>query len=517
MGNCGRKMKKEFNSWYYHRRTGTVRIGSPMQCPKCGMNFHGNTTYNTVNNHLDNCLATQESSANNNPAPVISSMQANQINSILANQTQHIGNGPFVWIKKTGPDNTVTWEKVSAGKTKTDDHLTNMSAKTAKELSFEDKQKWFKLQIEKYRIPWTYGADVLEVSEKNLAHSALTSIKKVNMHKEVKIAFEEEKKVHDAGGLLREFIHLLCLELFKPERGLFVKADTDEVIYSINPRAPNSKENLDCYKLLGRIFGKAIFEQMTIPVQLDRLLLKQIISEEFTLEDLTTVDKPLYNSLKYIKENPIDDEDVFEEYFVVDDPLTGDSVELIPNGTLTLITDENKEEYIKLKLAWLGKTSIEKKLTAFLDGLFMVLPKEQFHVFTLEEIEMILNGLPFIDVHDWEHNTVYKGSYYKGHQVIKWFWQVMRELNQEQLTKFYHFCTGSTRLPVEGFRALQSNRGETCKFNIESAKYTKETAGLIAHTCFNRLQMPMYPSKELVKEHIHSILRIDFNGVFGIE
>ncbi len=58
-----------------------------------------------------------------------------------------------------------------------------MSVKTAKELSFEDKQKWLKLQIEKYRIPWTYGSDVLEVSEKNLAHSALASIRKVNLHK----------------------------------------------------------------------------------------------------------------------------------------------------------------------------------------------------------------------------------------------------------------------------------------------------------------------------------------------
>lgn len=66
---------------------------------------------------------------------------------------------------------------------KTDDHLINMSVKSAKELSFEDKQKWFKLQIEKYRIHWTYGADHLEISEKNLVNSALQNIKKVNLHK----------------------------------------------------------------------------------------------------------------------------------------------------------------------------------------------------------------------------------------------------------------------------------------------------------------------------------------------
>lgn len=510
-------MKKEFNSWYYKQRNGTVRIGSPIQCPKCGLTFQATASYNTVNYHLDNCLATQESNTNSNSVQAGSGAQINQISSIITNQAQHIGNGPFVWVKKTGPDNTVTWEKVPAGKTKTDDHLINMSVKSAKELSFEDKQKWFKLQIEKYRIHWTYGADHLEISEKNLVNSALQNIKKVNLHKEVKIVFEEEKNVNDAGGLLREFIHLLCIELFKPERGLFVKTDTDEVIYTINPRAANTKENLDLYKLLGRFIGKAIFEQMTIPVQLDRLLLKQIIGAEFTLDDLTTLDKPLYNSLKFIKENQIDGQEVFEEFFVAYDPLTGEEVELITDGSNVLICDENKEEYIKLKLQWLGKTSIEQKLTAFLDGLFMVIPKDQFQVFTVEELEMILNGIPFIDINDWEHNTVYKGSYYKGHQVIRWFWQVMRELNQEQLSKFYHFCTGSSRLPVEGFRALQSNRGENCKFNIESVKYTKGSTGLVAHTCFNRLELPMYPSKELVKEHIYAILRMDFNGVFGVE
>jgi len=31
--------------------------------------------------------------------------------------------------------------------------------------------------------------------------------------------FEEEKKVNDAGGLLREFIHLICKEVFKAEKG----------------------------------------------------------------------------------------------------------------------------------------------------------------------------------------------------------------------------------------------------------------------------------------------------------
>lgn len=77
---------------------------------------------------------------------------------------------------------------------------------------------------------------------------------------------------------------------------------------------------------------------------------------------------------------------------------------------------------------------------------------ELFQVFTVEELEMILNGLPFIDIVDWERNTTYKGSYYRNHQIIKWFWEAMHELDQEQLAKVFRFCTGSQRTPVEGFR-----------------------------------------------------------------
>ena len=77
---------------------------------------------------------------------------------------------------------------------------------------------------------------------------------------------------------------------------------------------------------------------------------------------------------------------------------------------------------------------------------------ELFKAYSAEELEMIMNGLPFIDIKDWEENTVYKGSYYKNHQVIRWFWEIMKDLKQEQLSKFFHFCTGSSRPPVEGFR-----------------------------------------------------------------
>lgn len=73
-------------------------------------------------------------------------------------------------------------------------------------------------------------------------------------------------------------------------------------------------------------------------------------------------------------------------------------------------------------------------------------------VFDPRELELLLNGVPFIDVDDWENNTTYKGSFYKTHNVIRWFWKILNEMSQEDLAKLLQFCTGSSRTPVEGFR-----------------------------------------------------------------
>ena len=58
-----------------------------------------------------------------------------------------------------------------------------MSIESAKELTFEDKKKWFKLQMDKIRIPWVCGADFLAISHKNVLESAVKNMKKVHLHK----------------------------------------------------------------------------------------------------------------------------------------------------------------------------------------------------------------------------------------------------------------------------------------------------------------------------------------------
>lgn len=67
-------------------------------------------------------------------------------------------------------------------------------------------------------------------------------------------------------------------------------------------------------------------------------------------------------------------------------------------------------------------------------------------------MEMLLYGVPYIDVQDWRANTDYRGGFNVNHQVIQWFWETMNNLDQQQLGRILKFSTGSSRTPISGFK-----------------------------------------------------------------
>ena len=64
---------------------------------------------------------------------------------------------------------------------------------------------------------------------------------------------------------------------------------------------------------------------------------------------------------------------------------------------------------------------------------------------------------------------------------------------------------------------LESNRGTISKFCITHTTYTPGEKNYIrAHTCFNRLDLPPYPSYILLDEAIKFIIKNEIFG-FGID
>ena len=89
---------------------------------------------------------------------------------------------------------------------------------------------------------------------------------------------------------------------------------------------------------------------------------------------------------------------------------------------------------------------------------------------------------------DWARFTYYCG--YDFHdEVIQWFWRCVRSWPPERKSRLLRFATGTTRIPVNGFRDLQG-LDETQGFTIEKACDPEQLPK--SHISFNRIYLPPY-------------------------
>ncbi len=137
------------------------------------------------------------------------------------------------------------------------------------------------------------GADYMKIEKNNVLMSSLIQSKKVNMYKQVKIEFAGDK-VNDAGGLLREWMHMVIKEMFDEFTGMFQLCKTDEIMYKLKwDEDIDEQFSSQLLILFGVILGKAIFEKIPINSYLDRTLLRQLLSTdgEITLSDVFGYDR----------------------------------------------------------------------------------------------------------------------------------------------------------------------------------------------------------------------------------
>lgn len=149
-----------------------------------------------------------------------------------------------------------------------------------------------------------------------------------------------------------------------------------------------------------------------------------------------------------------------------------------------------------------------------------MIPLSWISLFTTDELEAAICGNPHIDVADWKRHTEYKGFNNLSFTISR-FWQLMEGYSQVELARILQFCTGTSRLPIGGFKSLESHRGEKAKFTIQRVEYDASQKGPMAnlpkaHTCFNRLDLPRYPGVNEMKVAMDYIAKNDIVG-FGIE
>jgi len=307
----------------------------------------------------------------------------------------------------------------------------------------------------------------------------------------------EGEEGQDAGGLLREWFGIITREIFNPNYALFQTAPGDRVTYMINPSSYVNVEHLDYFKFVGRLIAKAIYDNKLVNCYFTRAFYKHILNKPVRYQDIESEDPSFYQSLSYMLENPVDSLGMELRFSLeVQEFGVRDVRDLKPGGQDISVTDDNKSEYVRLVCQTKMTSAIRQQLQAFLEGFYEIIPKSLISIFNEQELELLISGLPNIDVDDLQQNTEYHKYTRTSHQ-IQWFWRALKSFDQEDRAKFLQFVTGTSKVPLQGFAALEGMNGVQ-KFSIHRDDRSTDRLPA-AHTCFNQLDLPAYESYEKLK------------------
>lgn len=347
-----------------------------------------------------------------------------------------------------------------------------------------------------------------------------------------KIKFKGEHGV-DAGGLKRDWYMLVTKEILDPQRHLFEETFVGSNRYKLNPfSAIHNEDPFSFYKFAGQFIAKAIMDRQALPADFTKNFYKWMIHGDgdvlptVEMADYEDEAPEHYQQLRQtflMGETPVE---ILEDMtFTVEHLIGRDYVEfeLVEGGETKKVTNENKREYLQALIEYKMMKPVKMQMKAFLEGFYSIIPHSLIRdVFSPFSLSIVIAGQRDIDLEDWLANTRFTDGYSAESQQVVWFWNVLRRMDKPLLAKVLKFATGSSQVPVGGFRFLrQGSDGSQSPFKITRAGISE--SGLfndnplpVAHTCFNQLDLPVYATEDELEKKLLSALEHGSDGIFLI-
>ena len=155
------------------------------------------------------------------------------------------------------------------------------------------------------------------------------------------------------------------------------------------------------------------------------------------------------------------------------------SYPLVSGGEQVAVSEENGVRFVNLWLRAKLEDEIDEQARWFADGLTRVVPAGVVSMFNARELQQMLGGSSMNDaaLEDLRtHTTLHVDSSTGNH-----FWEAMEQMSKKERMQVFTFATGMPRCPLAGMASLSPH-----EFTLSST----DSRYPIAHTCFNRLDLP---------------------------
>lgn len=321
-------------------------------------------------------------------------------------------------------------------------------------LLFEHKKRYFYDHLKKYQWPRSNSSRShrsstvhLQVRRDRVFEESFHQFRSKSgeeLRGRLQVNFEGEEGI-DAGGLAREWYQVVARDIFNPNYVLF-SAVADGATFQPNPMSMININHLDYFKFVGRVIGKAVVDKQLMDAHFTRSFYKHLLGVPVDYHDIEALEPDYYKSLKQILELPMDVLGI-ELTFSAETQTFGkhEIVDLIPNGRQILVTDDNKADYVRLITKHRMTTAIKSQIESFMDGFYEIVPPELVCIFSPTELELLICGLPDVDIEELRINTEYQ-QFSVSDPYIAWFWDILRSFSREEKALFLQFVTGTSKV-----------------------------------------------------------------------
>lgn len=368
-------------------------------------------------------------------------------------------------------------------------------------LSFEQKRNWLRVKIETEQSSAKTGSKI-ETSRICYKDSDLLDLANFvnsespeNLRGKLFVKFLGELGV--GAGVQREWFQFIVQKLTSSETGLFEIASDRTSFAPVSVMKDearqvwNAEERNALFKFCGRFLAMALVHEENLNLRLSLPVYKALLRREFQLIDMKQIDETVHQSMRWMLEH-----DGAEDLCLVFEALgrgATSATPLINGGSDIEVNDQNKQLYIEKLLSFYFKHELGDHLSAIVQGFCDIVPHRYIAPFNESELELVISGQSEIDLEDWKANTEYSGELTIDSEVVVWFWKWMDSQNTDMHRQVLQFVTGSSTVPLGGFKNLRGVEHRV-KFNISKAQ--KDGGSLpSASTCFNMLKMPSFESQ----------------------
>uniref|UniRef100_A0A669CCB4 Ubiquitin protein ligase E3 component n-recognin 5 n=1 Tax=Oreochromis niloticus TaxID=8128 RepID=A0A669CCB4_ORENI len=274
--------------------------------------------------------------------------------------------------------------------------------------------------------------------------------------------------------------------------------------YSPRP-GKNTEARLNCFRNIGRILGLCLLQNELCPITLNRHVIKVLLGRKVNWHDFAFFDPVMYESLRQLIRHSQagEAEAVFAAMdlaFAIDlcKEEGAGQVELLSGGVNMPVTPLNVYEYVRRYAEHRMLVVAEQPLHAMRKGLLDVLPKNALEDLTAEDFRLLVNGCGEVNVQMLISFTSFNDESGENAdkllQFKRWFWSIVEKMSMTERQDLVYFWTSSPSLPAseEGFQPMPSI----------TIRPPDDQHLPTANTCISRLYVPLYSSKQILKQKL---------------